>query len=556
MTHGETNPTDQNYYWDANFGKWLRKTGGPNGGANMSLAQAMSGLDQTQSQQDATSQILAQTFAPSGGGPPLSPPGGGLASTAEGSQQGQMGMPTQPETHTQQGAGMRLEKNGEVYFKTDPGEIGRLLQQGYQVRDGNDPNGQLYTPKSYQGGYLVKSGDYWVPVDTLLNGRMTQAQKDALTQGGFQIDPGVEVIGGGSTGNTGTGGTGGTTGGTTSGGVNASPLGGSLAEMLKDLMQRSLNQGAAGQNALSGIVDSLKQNAQFNQAQTEKAGAGRDSLVSALLGGSFNTSGGFDPNGQGLLGGYNKVISKMDQGLDPLTMASLNQQAIEGPQRDYQGQVETLKTALAGRGAYGGGDTPGSLGDIVRGYSPLLTARDTTRQGLMQQNAFANQAQKNTNLSAGLSALGGESSALGTVGSLYNPNAFANTTSNSLANALSGVNASNLTGFQGINSAGNLAGTLNDTSTGSLGSLLKASLLGTGVNALTTPLGNSKKTILGSLLGLIPGLGGGGSPGAPDTKSALENYLDNTVGANWRDSINSDQVEFLLSQAGNSKTPQ
>lgn len=75
--HGEINPTDSNFYWDANFGKWIRNPGSPTGGANLSLTQAMNHQEQTQASQDQASQNLSNSYTTPPKGP-LSPPGGAL----------------------------------------------------------------------------------------------------------------------------------------------------------------------------------------------------------------------------------------------------------------------------------------------------------------------------------------------------------------------------------------------------------------------------------------------------------------------------------------------
>ncbi len=308
--------------------------------------------------------------------------------------------------------------------------------------------------------------------------------------------------------------------GTLGGGTNTSPqLDDNLTKALKQLMQMSQDQSTAGQNLLKGLLDQLQGNINFNQSQTTRTSGQRDALVSALLGGNFDDNGAFTANGQGLLGGYNQLLGKVDQGLDPMTMAALNQQAIEGPQNDYQNQVQQLKEALGQRGAYGGGDTPGSFGDIVRGYAPLTTARDTTREGLLQQTAFQNTAQKNANnqlVANALSSLGGLTTNLATN---YNPAAYNSATQDALKNALSGVGQNTETGFQGLETANKLASTLTDAQGTSLKGLLTASLVGSGTKALADGI---KKNPDGSdgwlmtILKKIPLPGGGHTTGRQD----------------------------------------
>lgn len=168
-------------------------------------------------------------------------------------------------------------------------------------------------------------------------------------------------------------------------------------------------------------------------------------------------------------------------GLDRATMVALNQQAVEGPQRDYQQQVQALKSQLGSRGAYGGGQTPGDLGAILGGYAPLLTARDTTREGLMQNTTLANQQQMNTNLAlnrqSAANAMGIGAGLIGTIGNTYNPNAYLSGSQNALSNLLSGVNAQNQAGFTGLTGANSALENAQASSAGSFANLLKSALL-------------------------------------------------------------------------------
>ncbi len=144
---------------------------------------------------------------------------------------------------------------------------------------------------------------------------------------------------------------------------------------------------------------------------------------------------------------------------------------------------------------------------------------------MLQQTAFQNTAQKNANnqlVQQALSQLGGLTTNLA---SNYNPASYNSATQNALQNALSGVGQNTNTGLAGINSAGNLANTLNETSSNSLVNLLKASLVGAGTNALTQK-DSSGNSLLTKLLGL---LGGGSNGRDPDLDlQALTDFLQNT----------------------------
>lgn len=193
--------------------------------------------------------------------------------------------------------------------------------------------------------------------------------------------------------------------------------------------------------------------------------------------------------GSGLQGAIESALAGMNDnpGFSPEGQAALRLQATEQPQRDYQSQVQTLKEQLGQRGAYGGGDTPGDLGAIVSGYAPLLTSRDQTRSGLLQNAILQTEQRKfdtlglNRSTAASMAGIGaGLTTGLGNV---YNPGEFLTSSNSALGNILNTVNSGTNAGFTGINQAGNIGGTLADLQPASFSNILKSALIGTGVDA-------------------------------------------------------------------------
>ena len=288
-----------------------------------------------------------------------------------------------------------------------------------------------------------------------------------------------------------------------------------LVEMLRTLVQQSVDQGAQGQNRLNRLVDNYGQYLDFAQQSLGSTMQTRDQLVQSLL-------GTLTPGIQSAIGGMNEA-----PGLSPEAMAALRSQAVEGPQRDYQSQVEQLKTSLAGRGAYGGGDTPGALGEIVRGYAPLMSNRDSTRQNLLSQAILADEQRKfeslGLNRQTGLGAINAGTNLTSALGGIYSPNAFLGATEGALGGLGSALSGQTAAGFQGLNTAGGMADSLvrqNELQDNNqLRNLLLSSLLGTGGNILTGLLtGNNNDNLEETLRDILGGGNGtGGGTGGGDT---------------------------------------
>ena len=264
------------------------------------------------------------------------------------------------------------------------------------------------------------------------------------------------------------------------------PLPTDLKDILTQLMNDSRNQVAQGKEALTGATSDYKDFLGFQRSGAEKNFDRQNYMTNLLTG--LGENGKIAENGQytpGSLGaGISSAIGTMNNatGLSPEAMAALRLQATEAPEQAYRGQVSQLKTQLQGRGAYGGGDTPGALDATIAGYAPLMQNRDTTRSNLLAQAILADEQRKFDSLSLNR---GSAASAMNTgvglssvVGSTFNPASFLAAGQNSLAGLGGMAGAYSDIGFKGIDTAGGLAGTLNDATGTSFANLLKASLAG------------------------------------------------------------------------------
>jgi hypothetical protein len=284
-------------------------------------------------------------------------------------------------------------------------------------------------------------------------------------------------------------------------GATAPGLPKDLEDALRELMQEARNQGVRGQEALTGLVDDYKNYLGFARAAAEQTFNRRDMLTD-LLTGKVNA-------------GIDSAIGTMNQdtGLSPEAQAALRVNAIEGPERAYQGQAEQLKSVLGARGAYGGGALPGSAGDLVRGYGPLMANRDASRSNLLSQAILSNEQRKFDTLGLNRqTALGAMSTGAGLAGSLasaYNPASLFSANEGALSGLGATVNQRIGAGFQGLNTASGLLQTGFENEPTSFKNLLLASLLGTGGNTLSDPsnwskIGNFFKDLFGGGNSNIP----------------------------------------------------
>ena len=361
-------------------------------------------------------------------------------------------------------------------FSNDVAEIDKLLNEGWQpIGD----EGNVLNVESFNGGTLIDG----LPINTVLTGLMSPAQRTALINGGKwnpEWEPGGnlpiridENALNGSTGNTPPPTTGGGTDPTGGSNVNTSALPKDFSDMLRDLIDRSLKQGESGQKALGDVLSRLGDSSDFAKKIAGENYAKRNQLVDQML-------GRVNPAIEQAIAGMNT-----GQGLSPEAKAALRVNAVESPEYAYQQQASQLKGLLGQRGAYGG-ETPGSLGDIVRGYAPLMTERDRTRSGLTADSILADEQRRfeslGLNRQTGLGAMNIGAGLTGTLGNIFDPSNAMSQGNQSLASLLNATNAYNQSGFQGLGGASSLAGILGDQQTGSFANLLKSSLLSTGLD--------------------------------------------------------------------------
>lgn len=388
-----------------------------------------------------------------------------------------------------------------------------------------DAQGQPMQVDQFQGGWIVRGQDgNWSTLNPLFGQQMTSAQVQALSGAGLSV---AGIPTGGSTGNTGGGA--GTTGGPgygAPGGTSGPPPGSAgagylgnqgaqaprlptdIEKALMELMQEARNQGVRGQEALTGLVDDYKNYLGFARSAAEQTFNRRNQLTDTLL-------GKITPGIESALGTMNEAT-----GLSPEAMAALRLQATEQPERDYQQQVEQLKTQLAGRGAFGGGAMPGDAGAMIRGYAPLMSARDSTRASLLSNAILANEQRKfdtlGLNRQTALGAMGTGAGLTSSLAGAYNPASLFGANESALGGILNTINSGTASGFQGLNTATGAANVLQEMQPGSFRNTLLASLLSTGGNILTQP---GVLNAIGRGLGGLLNIGGNNNNSNTNTNS-------------------------------------
>ncbi len=226
-------------------------------------------------------------------------------------------------------------------------------------------------------------------------------------------------------------------------------LTGDLDYMLRQLIQESRDQGRAGQDNLTNVFDDLKNYLAFTRSAAEQSYNRGNELATSL-------TDMVTPGIQSAIGTMNQAT-----GLSPQAMQVLQQQAVEGTERDYQGQVQALKTQLAQRGAFGG-KTPGDVNAILGGYAPLMGQRDANRSNLLAQTTLADEQRKfdtlglNRQTAASFAGLGGGLAT--SLKNAYSPAPFLGGNESALGNLLNATQMGTSSGFQGLDLASRLTG--------------------------------------------------------------------------------------------------
>lgn len=214
----------------------------------------------------------------------------------------------------------------------------------------------------------------------------------------------------------------------------------------------------------------------------------------------------------GMFGGaadsYQKFLDNQNTatGLSPEALSALRTQGTSGINDQYQSAAQSINSQLLRRGAAGGGELPGSGGDISRAYQPLYSAMEAAKTKAQTDTIMADEAAKEKSLYQNQQlAMQAAGNVFGNANTLYNSGNNAILGAAGIADKaaeLEGPSWLKLLGTAGI------SGLLNPSSSGGgLGGLIS----GGGTN------GSGKFGVLGDLLGGI--FGGGNSTHGTDAEA-------------------------------------
>lgn len=256
----------------------------------------------------------------------------------------------------------------------------------------------------------------------------------------------------------------------------------------------------------------------------------RDQTLNRLL---FGTPG--DPNNpaeRGAVGALNNLINLQGTGLSEPAKSALLTQAMSDIPKRYDDASKALKVELARRGAIGQQGLPGSAGDIIRGYEPLMAERENARTQAMTNTVLADEQARQQNYQTSANAANQLSGIGGLISTTYNPTQSANT----LMGALQGGLGAYGQGNQMFGTAGSLVNALTGNQQTSmtnliLGSILASAGAGAAGGLLGKIFGNGGDTSKGSsIFNTLSGIFGDG-PGASSvqTPSAFGNTPTNLL---------------------------
>lgn len=352
---------------------------------------------------------------------------------------------------------------GEEYAR----DVAKYTSSGWTpLNEGGKP----YKIVNYKGGEMYLDPDrpdQAFPLNELMGGQKTPAQQAAMadfwaSQGKQPPPPKTNVPGG------------------------PAPItpptpptltGGNVADRTGELIKALLGRTGMTDSLAAGFINNLYPS--LGQLAGDTATWRNDILNQFIFG---------EPETPGMMQTLKDMLAKRNEatGLTAQTKAALNSQAMDQIPQRYNAASSALKTELARRGAVGN-QMPGSMGDILRGYEPLMNEREMARAEAERAGIFANENAMQTSLQQNrqnaLSASGLMGGMVNTLGQIYNPNPI----------------------IQQMMGAGGLGLSALNSTTGSYDTM---------ANMLNAQAGNQQAS-LGqiALASLISSLAGGGSAG-------------------------------------------
>lgn len=455
--------------------------------------------------------------------------------------------------------------DGQVKAFTDINEeLNQAFQNGAQLQRAD---GSFTTPKQFNGGWIAQGvdGQYGSMQTWMSGGQYAPGESEALVSAGLNkqpqnVTPGDGTIRdssgnivmntGGAENKNGAGNLNSEGGNVTDWGGMVKGLDDNTGKMIKQMITMNLSR-LPGLNQYGNKIDSMTNHIYDMMNSSSEY---RDSMMQALAGGPTQWEGfmndmvkntlqqrdtqvsrALEPVMGSLQGFYDRANTS--DAMSPTAQAAMRNSASQDITNQYNGAASNLKTELLRRGAIGGGDLPGSVGDIVRGFGPLESGRATA---LAQSNRDIDLTAEQQRLSSLMqnrqlasSAVGMGSNLMSSLGQIYDPSSFLNASNQATGQrmnqaqiygsaydptaymaGLNGMNNSELGAFNAgtglFNSAGGMGGTLGELEPNSFRNILLASLISSGGKAIPwDKIFSGAGKILGGITNT--GSGGGGT---------------------------------------------
>jgi hypothetical protein len=182
----------------------------------------------------------------------------------------------------------------------------------------------------------------------------------------------------------------------------------------------------------------------------------------------------------------------------------------------------------------------------------LMASRDQSRSNLLSQAILADEQRKfdtlGLNRQTGLGAINAGAGLATGLGNAYNPSALFGANADALSGLLNVANSGTQAGFQGLNTAGNLANIMQESLPSSFRNTLLAALLNTGMSVATPDnLASAGRYIWDGLKWVVRGGGNTGtgsttvnsngtlSPTNPGVNVGTPPFNGTPAGWNWID---------------------
>ena len=322
------------------------------------------------------------------------------------------------------------------------------------------PDGTESSFLPFMGGYLIKTGQGWVPIQVAQGGDYLPGQMEALQRAGLLIDkvkPPVGIVP-----------------------QIPPPTIDDDAKpnaILTQLLNAVLQQGQVGGQNFDKIREDLGAFTNTLLTQADIRGGKQMDIVNALLGMNIPA--------------LNDILEQRNTGLSADARAAMTTRAIEDPARIEEEGRRRITQELLQSGAMGG-SMPGSPEAITREFGGLISESERLRSEGLQNVALEDQNQLNVNRTNAINAANSTTNLLGASTGALSPGEFLNPAGQAFGTSLGAVTNQQRGILDSFGIGSDIGRTLADNQPESLRNILLSGLLSN----------------IPGLLNLIPGGGG------------------------------------------------